>query len=228
MKTLPFFILLALLLASCRTMPVIKTPAPSTEQINFACPAPFLKEPSRFLHTIETQMAGQTRSAVIGVTVADPITRFISCAILTAEGIVLFEAEASPALKVLRALPPFDSADFAENMIEDIKLIFFAPAGKMLAKGALADGTAICRYREQNGNWIDVLARIPESIEINKYSAAGCLQRRIKLNRTEENIYQRIELTAKEMFDYALTMTLLEVEPLDSEWTKKEAEGGGK
>jgi len=48
---------------------------------------------------------------------------------------VLFEAEAGLGkLKVNRALPPFDSEDFAKNMIEDIKLIFFTPEGKSKIK----------------------------------------------------------------------------------------------
>ena len=51
---------------------------------------------------------------------------------------VLLEAQATPTLEVIRALPPFDSGDFAKNMIEDIKLIFLAPDGDIRAKGILA------------------------------------------------------------------------------------------
>jgi len=45
------------------------------------------------------------QSVIIGVTLADPSTRFVSCAIITAEGMVLFEAESGQdTLKVNRAL----------------------------------------------------------------------------------------------------------------------------
>lgn len=82
------------------------------------------------VHAIETRMAGNTQSAIIGVTLADPSTRSISCAIVTVEGMVLFDGESgSDGMKINRALPPFDSEDFAKNMIEDIKMIFFHRKG---------------------------------------------------------------------------------------------------
>jgi len=221
----PFLIFLILLLSSCGGLPAIKKPAYLSGEQHSDCPSPFLKKPLRLIHAIEMKMGKEPRGAVIGVTLADPATRFISCAILTAEGVVLFEAQAAPSLKVFRALPPFDSLDFAQNMIDDIKLIFFAPGGKMLAGGTLEDGTEICRYRDEGGNWIDVRAGIAEKIEINKYSSTGILKRQIKLDRTKGNIYQHIELTAQERFNYALTMTLLEMEPVESELLKEDAEG---
>ena len=102
-------------------------------------------------------------------------------------------------------------------MIEDIKLIFFAPEGNIQAKGTLSDGANICRWREKNGDRIDVIARLPEGIEITRYSACGSWKRRVKLNSTAENIYRSIELTAKETFNYSLLMTLIEAEPIESE-----------
>jgi hypothetical protein len=117
-------------------LPLINSPASPAEENNLTCPSPFLKERYRLVHAIETRVAGKTQSAIIGVTLADPDTRFVSCAIMTAEGMVLFEAESDPGmLRVDRALPPFDSMDFAKNMIQDIKLIFFAPEGKIQKKG---------------------------------------------------------------------------------------------
>lgn len=217
MKGMPLLILIALFLVSCRMLPVINSGLPPSEAKFSVCPSPFLKEPYRLVHAIEAHVAGQTQGAIIGVTLVDPSTRFVSCAILTAEGMVLFEAQANPALKVIRALPPFDSADFAGNMIKDIKLIFLAPEGEIRAQGNLADGAKICRFAEKGGDWLDVIARLPEGIEINRYSSCGGLQRRIKINSAKENVYQNIELTAKEMFNYSLVMTLIEAEPLESE-----------
>ena len=225
MKVIRLLILTALLLTSCRTLPAINPIPPQAALQVSVCPSPFLKEPYRLVHAIETRMAGDTGGAIIGITVADPATRFISCAIITVEGLVLFEAEADAALKVKRALPPFDSKDFAQNMINDIKLIFFAPVGNIQTKGTLSDGGNICRWREKNGDWIDVIARLPEGIEINRYSAYGSPKRRIKLNRTSENVYQSIELTAKETFNYSLIMTLIEAEPIESELKTEKAKG---
>lgn len=228
MKGIRLLIWTALLLTSCQSLPVINAVLPQTESKVSACPSPFLKEPYRFVHAIEVRLAGDTRGALIGVTVVDPATRFVSCAIITAEGIVLFEAESGTALEVNRALPPFDSNNFAQNMIDDIKLIFFTPVGNIRTKGTFSDGAAVCRWREKSGDWIDVIARQQEGIEINKYSAYGSPERRIKLNRNAENVYQSIELKAKETFNYSLVMTLIEAEPIEGELKPEKTKGSEK
>ncbi|MCX5850054.1 MAG: DUF3261 domain-containing protein [Deltaproteobacteria bacterium] len=221
MKSIPLLIL-TFFLFSCQTLPLIKSPVSPADENALTCPSPFLKEKYRLVHAIETRVAGRTQSAIIGVTVADPSTRSLSCAIMTAEGMVLFEAESGPgALKVNRALPPFDSEDFAKNMIEDIKLIFFAPEGKIQVKGYLPDGSTACRYFEENGDLIDVIGNKSTGTEIKRYSYSGALKRHISFNKTAKNIYERIELLANEQFNYSLLMTLIEAQPVKSELLKK-------
>lgn len=217
MKGMPLLIL-TIFLFSCQTLPLINAPVSPAEEKALTCPSPFLKEKYRLVHSIETRLAGKTQSAIIGVTLADPSTRSVSCAIMTAEGMVLFEVESGHGvLKVNRALSPFDSADFAKNMIEDIKLIFFAPEGKIQKKGILPDGTTACRYQEEDGEWIDVINDKSEGTAIKRYSSIGILKRRIKFNKTSGNIYQSIELQANEAFNYSLLMTLIEAQPVESE-----------
>jgi len=212
-----FFSILTIFLFSCQTLPVINSPVSPADEKALTCPSPFLKEKYRLVHAIETRMAGDTRSSIIGVTLADPSTRSVSCAIMTAEGMVLFEAESGPgALKVIRALPPFDSGDFAKNMIEDIKLIFLTPEGRIISRGYLPDGATVCRYLEENGDRIDVITSKSEGISIKRYSSVGLLKRQIKFNKTAGNIYQNIELQANETFDYSLLMNLIEAEPVKS------------
>jgi len=221
MKGLPLLILI-IFLSSCQTLPLINSPVSPAEEKVLTCPSPFLKEKYRLVHAIETRVAGKTQSAIIGVTLADPSTRFVDCAIMTAEGMVLFEAESGPgALKITRSLPPFDSVDFAKNMIEDIKLIFFAPEGKIQKKGNLPDGSTACRYREENGDWIDVITDKSEGTAIKRYSSVGILKRQVKFNKTTGNIYQSIKLQANETFNYSLLMTLIEAESVKSKLLKK-------
>lgn len=223
MKGILLLTLTALLLASCQTLPVINSYSPHSE--TSICPSPFLKKPYRLVHAIESRVAGRTQGSIIGITLIDPSTRFVSCAILTAEGMVLFEARANPALEVIRALPPFDSGDFAKNMIEDIRLIFLAPEGEVTKQGFFPDGARTCRWQAKNGDWIDVVARTPETMEINRYSAGGNTERRVKLDLTSGNIYQNIELTAKDTFNYSLVMKLIEAEPLEGELKKGKNKG---
>jgi hypothetical protein len=207
---------------SCQTLPVINSPSTLAEEKSFVCPYPFLKEKYRLVHAIEARMAGDTRSAIIGVTLADPVSRSVSCAIMTAEGMVLFEAETSlKGIKVSRALPPFDSENFANNMIEDIKLIFLAPDGKLQNRGYLSDGSTACRYLEENGEWIDVIDNELAGIQIRRYSSSGALKRNILFNKTAKNIYQHIKLLANEAFDYSLLMTLIESQPVKKQAVKR-------
>jgi hypothetical protein len=221
MKGLPLLILI-IFLSSCQTLPLINSPVSPANEKALTCPSPFLKEKYRLVHTIETRVAGKTQSAIIGITLANPSTRFVSCAIMTAEGMVLFEAESGPGtLKITRSLPPFDSVNFAKNMIEDIKLIFFTPEGKIQKKGNLADGAAVCRYLEGNGDWIDVITDKSEGTAIKRYSSVGILKRQVKFNKTTGNIYQSIELQANETFNYSLLMTLIEAQPVKSELRQK-------
>ncbi|MGD0021294.1 MAG: hypothetical protein ABSC54_03230 [Smithellaceae bacterium] len=226
MKRIFPLILTTVFFASCQSLPVINVPAPPADGKISACPSPFLKERYRLIHAIEIRMAGDTQGAIIGVTLADPATHLISCAIMMAEGVVLFEAEEDAGLlKVNRALPPFDSADFAQNMIDDIKLIFFAPTGKIEQQGRLPGGAVICRWREKNGGWIDVLSNQPNNIEIKKYSSCGSLKRHVKFEKTDENIYQNIELQANEIYSYSLFMTLIEAQPAKKELLINKAHG---
>ncbi len=224
MKSIRLLILTILLLVSCRTLPAINPILPQPESKTLVCPvcpSPFLKEPCRLVHVIEARVAGETMGAIIGVTLINPSSRFVSCAILTAEGMVLFEAEATPALKLIRALPPFDSPGFAQNMIEDIKLIFLAPEGKITTKGIISDGADICRWQTKNAEFVDVVARPQETFEINSYTTYGGWKRRVKIKHGAGNFYQHIELTAQDAFDYSLVMTLIESEGADSELPAK-------
>ena len=215
MKRLSLLIL-TIFLFSCQTLPEINPHSSLNTKNSFACPSPFLKEKYQLIYAIEIQAAGNVQGAIIGITVVDPFTRFVSCAIMTAEGVVLFDAEAGPdTLKINRALPPFASADFANNMIEDIKLISFAPEGKILAKGTLPDGATACRYIEQNGEWIDVIATKSDVPEINRYSSDEILKRHVKFNKPMGNFYQSIELQGSGTVNYTLIMTLIEAQKVE-------------
>jgi hypothetical protein len=214
MKRAPLLIFVFLLL-SCQALPIIESPLFLKNEKSFICPSPFLKQRSHFVHAIETRKGGRTQSAIIGVTVADPVSRSISCAIITSEGMVLFEAESGPdKFRVSRALPPFDSEGFAENMIADIKLIFFMPEGKLQNKGYLHGGSTVCRYQEENQDWIDIIKNTSADIEIRRYSSSGTLKRQVFFKNTAKNIYQHIELQAYETFDYSLLMTLIDAQPI--------------
>ena len=209
-------IILVFFLSACQTLPVI-TKTSSPEKTVSACPNPFLKQKTTLIHAIEVHMSSGIKSAVIGITEADPATRAISCAIMTAEGMVLFEAiETDGFLDIRRAMPPFDSAHFARNMIEDIKLIFFEPRGKIEQIGFLPSGETACRWRTGNSDTVDVLKTSSGLPEVKRYSGSGKVKRYIKFSGLTGGFYQSIELQAQELASYTLFMNLVEARPAEN------------
>ena len=215
-------------LVSCASLPEIRPGLPGPAGKVLDCPSPFLTEKTRLIHAIEARAAGAAQGAVIGVTLADPQTRQMSCAIMSAEGLVLFEADAGPSgLKASRALPPFDAPDFARNMMDDIELIYFPPPGAPEQRGFSADGLKVCRWRQDTGGWIDVTAGPAGSAQIRRYSRTRALMRRVQLDASAAGPYGRIELVATQWVGYSLTMTLIESEPVLPVWrTGPDAEEG--
>lgn len=216
------FLIGSLLLVSCAALPAIR-PVTDLAEKNIICPSPFLTGKIRLIHAIEVRAAGQAQTVMIGVTMMDPVTRTISCALMSAEGVALFEAVSGPdGLKVSRALPPFDAADFAQKMMDDIDLIFLAPRGALTEKGIFATGETVCRRHKEPGGWIDVWQGHDGTIHICRYSEGGRLQRRVTLAGKLANPYSIIDLQASERVDYSLMMTLIESEAVRDEPQWKE------
>jgi len=216
------FLIGSFLLISCAALPAIR-PVPNLAEKNIICPSPFLTGKIRLIHAIEVRAAGQVQTVMIGVTMMDPVTRTISCALMSAEGVALFEAVSGPdGLKVSRALPPFDAADFAQKMMDDIDLIFLAPRGALTEKGIFATGETVCRRHKEPGGWIDVWQGHDGVIHICRYSEGGRLQRSVTLAGKLANPYSIIDLQASERVDYSLMMTLIESEAVRDEPQWKE------
>ena len=216
------FLIGSLLLVSCAALPAIR-PVPNLAEKNIICPSPFFTGKIRLIHAIEVRAVGQMQTVMIGVTMMDPVTRTISCALMSAEGVALFEAVSGPdGLKVSRALPPFDAADFAQKMMDDIDLIFLAPRGALTEKGIFATGETVCRRHKEPGGWIDVWQGHDGTIHICRYSEDGRLQRSVTLAGGLANPYSTIDLQASERVDYSLMMTLIESEAVRDESQRKE------
>jgi hypothetical protein len=206
-------------LVSCAALPEIR---PSADPL-LSCPSPFLAAKTRLIHGIEVRLSGETRAVMIGVTLADPGLQTLSCALLTPEGMAVFEASRGPSGTVVtRALPPFDAADFARNMMNDIGLIFFAPGGALTRKGVLSPGDPVCRWHEEQGGWIDVSENRDGRIIIRRYAEEGALKRSVMLDAKAAQPYSHIKLQSSDMVNYTLIMTLIESEEIKNDLRLKE------
>jgi len=138
-----------LLLSSCalaRREPLPKlVQAPGATQSLQQCTALFPQGRWQLVHAIAFRMSNGSSGNAIGVLVLDDLE--IKCALMTVEGLTLFEARSADEedLEILRALPPFANREFAAGLMRDVRTLFRPPPGAAQS-GTLPDGTPICRY----------------------------------------------------------------------------------
>lgn len=181
------------------------------------CKIPFPDRDWQFVHSIQATLPGGQRAVMIGVTALFPKTGIIECAMMTVEGLVLFDARYDGRIVIHRALPPFDSMTFARGLIDDIKLMFFPPDGPLIKSGRSDDGAFICRYRTDRGMMVDIVIHEGHLWEIRQYDPDSRLIRSLKTDPdsrgsagSQNPIPVRLELTALGPSKYVLTLDLLE------------------
>lgn len=218
MKRRLFAMALVLLVLSCARLPKIVpvTGADPSGPVE-VCGRIFPAGKWQLLHSIEADLPGGRRSVMMGLTVLSSRLRSNRSVIMSLEGFVVFDGEVNQGLKVHRALPPFDSPGFAEGLMKDIRLIFFQPEGPAEC-GKLTDGSTVCRYKNPDGGFVDIVLRSTETCESRRYDREQHLIRIVRVPAdatTGDGMPQSIELTARGEQSYKLVMTLLEAVPLD-------------
>ena len=161
-------------------------------------------------------MADGSGSTVIGVTVLGEGK--ISSALTTIEGFTLFEALYQGELEVFRAVPPFDKAEFASGLMNDVRAIFLRPPGNEILYGYLADGSSCCRMAGVDGEITDVMTAASGCWRINTYNSDLAGTRTIIARSCNnvglDRIPGELELTAPGPNGYTLKMVLLSAEKL--------------
>lgn len=182
------------------------------------CRIPFPDRAWQFVHSIRALMPGGQKAVMIGVTALFPETGIIECVMMTVEGLVLFDARYDGEITVHRAMPPFDSMDFARGLIDDIKLMFFPPDGPLIASGIAEDGAFVCRYRTGRDMTVDIVIHEDHVWEIRQYDQDSGLIRSLKTDSggrgpagRQNPVPGRLELTVLGPSEYMLTLDLIEV-----------------
>jgi len=205
-----FLPLLVVFVSACAGPPAL-TPV-SKES---ACSSRFFtKGDWQFLHRLSVSVSGRRAPSLLGVTVVSTHRRSLKTALMTTEGVVLFEAESSDATMVRKSLPPFDRPGFAEGLMADVRMLFLPPAGPPFAAGAAPDGSLVCRYRRSNGETLDTVAAASGRRELHRYDTNG---RRIRTAILEKGAPAagRMVLTASGGADYRIEMEAVEAVRLD-------------
>lgn len=191
------------------------TAGPGTEK-NPACEAIFPSGNWQFVHAIDFSMQDGSGGTVIGVT---SLSRHqIACALMTVEGLTLFEAvyREGAGIEVHRAVAPFDKPAFAEGLMADVRTIFLPPVANHIQYGRQGDNTEVCRYHGIDGRTTDILPGTGDGWQIRTYTAESVMDRSIVARscRKMENatIPEHLELKGFKNSGYTLKMTLLHAE----------------
>jgi hypothetical protein len=170
----------------------------------------------QFSHAIDFVMGRRTGTPVIGVTSLDG--NDIDCALVTVEGLTLFEAtfHQDGSMDVKRAIPPFDSSSFARGLKEDLQAIFKPPTGSM--KPGRIGTIPVCRYIDEGLGVVDVLPDVDDCWQIKSYTPELKMNRSIIGRSCKKKgsslIPDYLELTTYGQTGYTLKMTLITADNL--------------
>ena len=213
-------ILLVTALTACSSLPVIRPTAPSAPTAHDFCREIFPQTAWHMVHSIATEWREGRRGVMMGVVSLAPEDKAVDCALLSIEGLRLFEARHDGRLTVRRALPPFDRPALAEGMMADIRLLFFPPPGPPLTVGRLAGGEPVCRYDLPNG-YEDIVRGPSGDVVIQRYDRRNRLVRRAAITPCHpadagglEPVACRIRLEAFRPVAYRLDLDLVEARPV--------------
>ena len=205
MRRLLFII--PLIVLSCSGVPVLKQGPAITNTM--ACESASIARPIRLVHSIEAAFKGNRRAFMIGITVADPAKRTLESAIMSLEGLVLFQAKYGKTLAVSRAVDLFSSPQFAESMMDDIALMLLPPQTGMSALGTLR-GSTVCRYG--SGDEILDIAAGADSWKKMLYREGKCVRTIKAWSFDERGIPAEMELVARGESAYSLYLKLISAE----------------
>lgn len=218
------FLALLLPLFACSSIPQINSPTPKkASRIQKDCRDIFPQGKWRFVHSIQVELAGKQKTELIGITQISSRSRRLHCVLMTIEGLVVFEAKRVKGNTVVKkATPPFDTAQFAKGLMQDVQFIFFPPQGECIKAGLTNNKEKICRYKTNSSHTQDILIKKENGGWSVRHYKDGNLARSLQAfpgDSTKEPLStaypQEIRLEAKNSsWDYSLKMSLIKARNL--------------
>ena len=214
-------LLVVLMLAGCARLPEIRTIESTSLTGHVAsCAAIFPQGRWQFVHSIQIHPPVGSEQTVLGVIQLSSQHRTFHCVLMTIEGLVLFEADFDGAVKVQRALPPFDKQGMAEGIVRDISLIFLAPEQPLDTAGFSKDAGWICRYPSADLGVEDIALKLDGLWEIRLYNQFHRLTRIVSAMSKEDpkggGLPSMVVLKAPGALGYELKMSMIEATPLEN------------
>lgn len=213
---LPYIILACLLTTACSSLPRL-VPSTPAEKAPGRCLTPFPSKNQQLVHTLSAELPDGKHSLLTGVITVYPARNSIHAALLTQEGLVLFEGRVNgDQIAIKQAIPPFSDKRFAAALLGDVRLIFLKPHGSLMAIGKTERCGFVCRYKNKDGSFIDVKVDSKSSWELIQYDPGMRVARRVTAFSTDKPdkaagrpAPSRLKLSAEGGFGYSLDMKLV-------------------
>jgi hypothetical protein len=221
MKFILMIAAVLLSLSACAQLPKIQMPTASDAlPSHLECRALFPQGRWQLHHAIEVFPPGGGKTLLTGVTIISSRNRSIDFALMSVEGFVIFSGRFKSDLTVDRAISPFDRPGFAQGLMDDLRLLFFAPQGPLCMTGQLAEQNRICRYCSPEKT-TDIIVSTHPTWQIRQYSSRKRLSRSIDadniVNIANTAFAQQLTLKKRGLLGYQLVLKLLEAIPLNDE-----------
>lgn len=215
-----YSLLLLLLLPSCTITPPVSRPAlhevTYTSHSKDFCSGMFVQKACELVHSITFTMENGYGATLLGVIAIDGGK--IKATLMGVEGFVLFAADQDEdkTIRVHKSLPPFDKPGFAEGLMRDVRTLFIIPEYVDLLLGETGDHETVCRYMEEDGRVLDVIAGEAGYRRIVIYDAEGKREQLVRAKRYKAfegvSLAESIELTSFGVGAYTLQLNLLRAE----------------
>ncbi|MDL2268742.1 hypothetical protein LJC71_02385 [Desulfosarcina sp. OttesenSCG-928-A07] len=182
----------------------------------------------QFVHIVEATPPGYKTVTLMGVVQIHETLQELHCALLSLEGLVLFEAHWKDGeTTVLRALPPFDKPGFTDGLMADLGFIFLAPEITSQVFGRMDDGTPVCRYELADGEIRDMMAFLDGGWKLMRYAKGSRLVQTLMADGPSDSdpaapMPRHLSLITHGLLGYRLTLTLVSADALSSSASSSE------
>jgi hypothetical protein len=201
---------LLVLASGCAHLPTI-APARSTSEsqaIAAACRAAFPEGWWGASHSIDATLPFGNNALLIGATSTKKDG--MHYVLMSPEGVALFDASViGGAIRVRRALPPFNRPGFAEGLVGDVRAAFSAPEGAPTAVGLGESGSGMCRWRSRAGTTTDVELSGAKPRWIRSFDGSALVREVALSGEAEAGFFPGLLLRVPGMAGYTLRMRLI-------------------
>lgn len=205
---------LVLALTACAAIPPYK---PLIPESGVACPGIFPPKAFRVVHQIDIKSALIGKGVFIGAAKVDPQKDALHAVLMSAEGMVLFEAEYENGdIKIISAFPPLSDPAFAKRLMADVSFVLLKPAGGPVEQGVDGQGLTACRWAAEADAVLETALMPDGAVRMRLYGGdRRVVKEALAWPPFDRGMPARISLKAFGPSNYTIELMLIDMEFVD-------------